>query len=245
MHIILTGATGLVGSAALDALLFSKEVTKVTILSRKPVPQAESHAKVKVIDYQDFSTYPEFNKNLSEAIKDASGCIWALGISQNAVSKKDYIAITRDFPNAFVKYLSSIVSTPCSFVLVSGEGATQKPGAFTPLFGKVKGQAETDLLNFSEKNSNISVYVARPAAVDPGQHKELLALGKTSATPMLAKVLFPAMYTIYPSMMSPTRELGQALVKLAMMKGEAVQGPGVEQNGRIVNNVGLRSMVGL
>jgi len=245
MHIILTGATGLVGSAALDALLLSKEVTKVTILSRKPVPQADTHAKVTVLLHQDFSTYPGCNPTLGDTIKDAAGCIWALGISQNAVSKTDYSTTTRDYPNAFVKYLASVVTSPCSFVFVSGEGATHNPGILTTLFAKVKGETEQDLLAFAEKNSNVSVYVARPGGVDPGQHKELLALGKTTSYPTLAKVIFPLFNAVYPGMMSPTRELGQSLVKLAMMKGEPVQGRGIQLNGRLVTNVGLRAMMGL
>lgn len=38
MHLILTGATGgLIGSSALDALLRMNSVTKISILSRRPV----------------------------------------------------------------------------------------------------------------------------------------------------------------------------------------------------------------
>ena len=79
MHLILTGATGLVGSAALQAMLTSKAVTSVTILSRRPVPQAEGHEKVNVILHKDFSNYPP---DLLDKLKGAEGCVWALGISQ-------------------------------------------------------------------------------------------------------------------------------------------------------------------
>lgn len=76
MHIILTGATGLIGSAALDILLQDPEVTKISILSRSPVPQAWSHAKAEAIYVKDFASY---SPELLRQLKDAHGCVWALG----------------------------------------------------------------------------------------------------------------------------------------------------------------------
>jgi uncharacterized protein YbjT (DUF2867 family) len=85
MHLILTGATGLVGSACLQALLTTSAVTAVTILSRRPVPMAEEQEKVKVIIHDDFGQYPE---GLLEKLKGAEGCVWALGVSQNEVDSE-------------------------------------------------------------------------------------------------------------------------------------------------------------
>jgi hypothetical protein len=87
MHLILTGATGLVGSACLHAMLTTKAVTAVTVLSRRPVPQAEGHAKVQVILHKDFKDYPA---EVLEKLKGAEGCVWALGVSQNDVPNKKY-----------------------------------------------------------------------------------------------------------------------------------------------------------
>ena len=86
MHLILTGATGLVGSGVLQYVLsVPDKVTKLSVLSRKPVPLAEGHAQVTVIQHDDFSSYPA---DLLEKLKGAEGCIWALGVSQNAVNKE-------------------------------------------------------------------------------------------------------------------------------------------------------------
>ena len=85
MHLILTGATGLVGSACLHQMLTSEPVTKVSILSRRPVPMAEGHPKVNVILHTDFKQYPN---EVLEQLKDATGCVWALGVSSNDVSKE-------------------------------------------------------------------------------------------------------------------------------------------------------------
>lgn len=85
MHIILTGATGLVGAAALDSMLAQESISRISILSRRPVKMAEGHDKAKVIIHEDFSTY---DQALLDELKDAHGCVWALGVSQNAVSKE-------------------------------------------------------------------------------------------------------------------------------------------------------------
>lgn len=85
MHLILTGATGLVGAAVLDNMLAQESISRISILSRRPVKMAESHDKAKVIIHKDFKTYDE---TLLEELRDAQGCVWALGVSQNDVNKE-------------------------------------------------------------------------------------------------------------------------------------------------------------
>lgn len=87
MRLILTGATGVVGSAALNHILNlpKGEVSALYILSRSPVPMAENQLNVTVIQHKNFNEYPP---DLLEKLKGADGCIWAQGISQSLVSKE-------------------------------------------------------------------------------------------------------------------------------------------------------------
>ena len=85
MHLILTGATGLVGAAVLDSMLAQESISRISILSRRPVKMAEGHEKAKVIIHKDFKSY---DKALLEQLSDAQGCVWALGVSQNDVDKE-------------------------------------------------------------------------------------------------------------------------------------------------------------
>jgi uncharacterized protein YbjT (DUF2867 family) len=96
MHLVLTGATGLVGSAVLQQMLVSPTVSKVSILSRRPVAQAEGQEKVKVIIHKNYAEYP---KEVLEQLKDVDGVVWAQGISSTLVSKP---------------YVSSLLSPPLS-----------------------------------------------------------------------------------------------------------------------------------
>lgn len=85
MHLILTGATGLIGAAVLDNMLAQETISQISILSRRPVKMAEGHKKAKVIIHKDFKTY---DQALLDELKDAQGCVWALGVSQNDVDKE-------------------------------------------------------------------------------------------------------------------------------------------------------------
>ncbi|ATZ45193.1 Bcboa16 [Botrytis cinerea B05.10] len=62
MHIILTGATGLVGSAVLVALRARPDVSRISILSRRPVPMLEgtndSRIEVIIHDFKGYDCYP-------------------------------------------------------------------------------------------------------------------------------------------------------------------------------------------
>jgi uncharacterized protein YbjT (DUF2867 family) len=79
-HLILTGATGLVGSAVLVNLIArpASEVAKVTILSRREVPLIKDNPRFETVIQKDFGTY---DAELLEKLKGASGAIWAQGIS--------------------------------------------------------------------------------------------------------------------------------------------------------------------
>lgn len=84
MHLILTGATGLIGAGVLHQMLGMEGVKRISILSRRPVAMAEGHEdKVNVVIHKDFKNY---DTRLLEQLKDAQGVVWALGVSQNDVN---------------------------------------------------------------------------------------------------------------------------------------------------------------
>jgi len=124
-HIILTGATGLVGSAALAHMLSmpAGKISRISILTRRPVAMAEGKPNVSVINHSDFTSYPP---ELLETLKGADACICALGISVTQVSKEEYVKITVDCPVAAAKAFSGL-SDNFKFIYVSGEGRVHHP----------------------------------------------------------------------------------------------------------------------
>ncbi|KAH8591233.1 hypothetical protein B0O99DRAFT_578946 [Bisporella sp. PMI_857] len=242
VHLILTGGTGLVGSAVLHHMLNNPAIHQISILARGPVRQAEGHGKAKVIIHKDFTQYP---KSLLDELSGAQGVVWAQGISQNAVTKEEYVKITYDYPIAAAKAFATLNSPkPFRFVYVSGEGATTAPGPLTMFFGRIKGQTEAALLSLSKspEHALLRPYSLRPGGVDARDHPEIRdfvpALG-------IAKSGLMALLRLRGSIISPTRELGCVLTELALGDGEALSGVGVDGEGRTVSNVGFRRMAGL
>jgi uncharacterized protein YbjT (DUF2867 family) len=251
MHLILTGATGLVGSGVLAHVLSlpAGQVTRLSILSRKPVAMAEgaNNPHVKVIQHDNFSSYPP---EVLQELKGADGVVWALGISQNEVSKEDYIKITKDYTLEAAQAFSGL-SDNFKFVYVSGEGATTTPGMFTPFFGRVKGDTEAALLDLGQKTPTLRVFSLRPGAVDPYAHPEVLkaVAAKLNSRPLwyraAAHVFLPAFRATYKDGVSPTKDLGRVLTDLAMGSGEPLEGKGIEGEGRIITNAGFRRLAGI
>ena len=246
MHLVLTGATGAVGSAVLNHLLHhAGKTTKVTILSRNvtiPLLKEPHELNVEVIKHSDFRSY----SSVMPSLHDADALIWALGISQSQVSAEDYVAITKDYPLAAAQAFGSN-GRPFNFVYVSGEGATTTPGRFSPIFARVKGETEQALLNITAELPDLRVYSARPGGVDSAHDPEVheVAKGKRVGTRRLEPVLMPLFRTFYASMVSPTKELGKVLVQLAESDGKQLDGDGISGDGRTVSNVALRRMAGL
>lgn len=87
MHLILTGATGLCGSAVLDSMVKMKDITKISIISRRPVKMAEDlkDPRINVVLHKDFEKY---DSDLLRQLEGATGCVWALGIAQTQVSSE-------------------------------------------------------------------------------------------------------------------------------------------------------------
>ena len=164
VHIILTGATGLVGSAVLAQLLHSSTITRVSILSRRPIAATEGHKKANVIIQTDYSSYPQ---SVIDQLQDADGCIWAQGKSSVGMTEKDYTELTHDWPLEAAKAFASTKDPSdkrFNFVYVSGEGADQTEKA-RAMFGRIKGRAEKDLLDLAN-DAHLSVYNLRPAGID-------------------------------------------------------------------------------
>ncbi|KAK8010222.1 hypothetical protein PG990_009187 [Apiospora arundinis] len=232
MHLILTGATGLVGSGVLDAMIKSKDVTKISILSRRPVAMAEAarDPRINVVINTDFEKY---DPAVLAKLKGATGCVWALGISQTQVGKEEYIKITKTFAVEAAKAFQDLApeEEPFHFVYVSGAGATTAPGRFTSLFGQVKGETELALAAMMRNHSQqrFRALSMRPAGVDGTGHAAIQPYLPTPplALRMMRPVLLPAIRGLAPAFHSPTEPLGRFLTELAMGRhGEQLRAEG-------------------
>lgn len=73
MRVILTGSTGWVGGEVLDQCLANPEITSIITFTRRALPKAEEHPKLKTVIVEDFMKYSE---EMLNELRDADGCIW-------------------------------------------------------------------------------------------------------------------------------------------------------------------------
>lgn len=74
MKVIVTGCSGLVGSALMRQCIASDGISRVFALTRRPLPESVAKdPKVSVILHDDFSTYPP---ELLDQLAGAEACLW-------------------------------------------------------------------------------------------------------------------------------------------------------------------------
>jgi len=73
MKIILTGATGWVGSHVLQEAISNPNITKIVALSRRALSANIPRHKLKVVLVEDFLKY---SQEVVDEIRSADGCIW-------------------------------------------------------------------------------------------------------------------------------------------------------------------------
>ncbi|KAB5511548.1 putative nucleoside-diphosphate-sugar epimerase [Coniochaeta sp. 2T2.1] len=234
MHLILIGATGLVGSAVLDAFINMTDVSRISILSRRPVKMVEDASDPRI------------------SLEGANGCVWALGTSQSAVTREEYVKITTIYAVKAAEAFATLGSKKelFHFVFVSGDGATSKPGAFTPLYARVKGEAEVALAEVRKANPRLHANSVRPGFVDWAGHDAIMPY--FSPRPMMKQIAIivfrPVFRAALPGRCSPTQPLGRFLAEMAMGKWEEeLNGPGFEKIGElcVVSNSNFRRLSGL
>lgn len=248
-HMIVTGATGTAGSAILAECLASPVVAKVSVLSRRPVKQAENNPKASVILHSDYGSYPP---TVLEQLRGATGCIWAQGRSSLGMNEAEYTTLTHDWPLAAAKAFADLPGDQgtMKFVYISGEGADPDEKA-RAMFGRIKGRAEKDLVTAAAATANetttpaLAVYNLRPGVIDP--------MGKRSADQPFSiarhvpvAIVGSAIKVLYPSMHTPATKLAQVALKLATGDAAPVpSGKGVYAGGWTLDNSVIRKLAGL
>lgn len=130
--------------------------------------------------------------------------------------------ITKDYALAASHAFQGLAGDkePFNFVYVSGRGATQEPGRFTPIFGRVKGETEVALAALRKQNPLFRAVSVRPAGVDASAHEAIRNYipPRPLAYRLASPFLLTAIRVGVPSIHSPTLELGRFLTEMAMGK---------------------------
>ncbi len=193
-RVLLTGATGMVGSAVLGALLNADDVVEVRSLGRRQTGQ--THPKLTEITFDAFGTSDQWQPHLG-GVDTVFHC---LATYSSRVSRTEYETITVAWLRALLE--AAEAETPlATFCLFSAQGA--RPDGGGPSFAlRIKGQAETALFNAS---------LARRFAFRPGY----IAPSGPRSSWKLADHLFVPIQRLMPSIGVTADELASAMLDTA------------------------------
>ena len=149
-HLVLVGATGMVGGYALRYALEHPAVERVTAIVRRTL--GISHTKLTEVMHPNFGDCSA----LAESLSHQDVAIFCLGAYTGAVSEAELRTITVDYTVEFARVLHKS-SPDAGFSFLSGQGA-DPTGKSRIAFARYKGEAENALLAAGFH----AVYIFRP-----------------------------------------------------------------------------------
>lgn len=195
---IVTGATGMVGEGVLLECLDHPDVERVLVINRKPL--GRSHPKLTELIHADF-----FNlQPIANRLAGYNACFFCLGISSVGIGKEEYKRITYDL-TVHVGEVTAGQDPSMTFCYVTGAG-TDSSEKGRVAWARVKGATENALLKLFPNG-----YMFRPGVMKATAGQQNLK----SWYRRLAW-LYPILHAIWPSRSCTLREVGQAMINVAV-----------------------------
>ena len=201
VNVVIFGATGMVGQAALRESLLDSGVQRVVTVGRRGTGQ--QHPKLRDVVHADLLHLAPIEPEL----RGLDACFFCLGVSSTGLSEAQYSAVTHDITIAAAETLARL-NPGMTFVFISGTGADSSERGRV-MWARVKGRTENALLRMAFK----AVYVFRPAFIMPLH-------GIRSRTRMyrvfysLAKPIAPLLRALFPGAFSTTEQVGRGMLRV-------------------------------
>jgi len=198
INAIITGATGMVGEGVLLECLDHPDTERIVVLNRKSL--GLTHPKLREIIVKDFFAL----EPIARELRGYNACFFCLGVSSVGISKEDYRHITFDLTLSVAQVLAGL-NPDMTFCYVTGAG-TDSTEKGRSAWARVKGATENALLRLFK-----NAYMFRPGFMKttPGQ-KNIKSWYKYIAW------LYPIGRKIYPAGFCTLREVGQAMINVAL-----------------------------
>jgi uncharacterized protein YbjT (DUF2867 family) len=202
MHVILFGATGMVGQGALRECLLDPNVQSVLSIGRSAtVQQNPKLHELVVANLLDYSA-------IEDRLSGFDACFFCLGVSSAGMTENRYREITYDLTIAAARTLARL-NPGMTFLYVSGMGTDSSERGRT-MWARVKGKTENELLRMPFK----AAYMLRPGVIVPLHGIK----SKTKLYQSFYTVLGPLLRlanALLPEYVTSTEQLGRAMIKIA------------------------------
>ena len=202
MNVIIFGASGMIGQAALRECLLDASVSQVVTAGRAATGKTDP--KLRELVHTDlFDLAP-----IADQLTGFDACFFCLGVTSAGMSEADYTRLTYTLTFSVAETLVAL-NPAMTFVYVSGSG-TDSSEQGRSMWARVKGRTENALLRLPFR----AAYMLRPGFIQPLHGIQ----SKTRSYRFFYNVLTPVMPLLrraFPKSIVTTEELGQAMLLLA------------------------------
>lgn len=201
IHVIITGATGMVGEGVLHECLLDPEVEEILVINRRMC--GVSHPKLKEIIHNNFHDVSA----IEDQLRHYNACFFCLGVSSIGLNEEKYHRLTYDLTVHVAETLVRL-NPGMVFCYVSGAG-TDSTEKGRSMWARVKGKTENRLLQLPFKKA----YMFRPGFMQPTK-------GLKNTLKLYAAItwLYPVIRSLFPNHVCSLKEVGIAMIN-AVKKG--------------------------
>jgi uncharacterized protein YbjT (DUF2867 family) len=218
-HVVMVGATGMVGGYALRYALDHPAVGSVTSIGRRKL--GISDPKLKEVLHLNFAD----SSALAEELSGQDAAVFCLGTYTGAVTDTKLRTITVDYTVEFARVFRSS-SPDAAFSFLSGNGADPTGRSRIP-YARYKGEAENALLAVGFPR----VYLFRPAYIYPVEPRK-----EPNFSYRVLRAVYPVFRLLFPNQVIRADELAWAMVDVVLRQTQ-------ERQGLVFENRDIRAMV--
>ncbi len=201
MRIVLFGASGMVGQAALRECLIDPGVEAVTCIARAPL-SVPAQAKLTVIVHDNWNDFSA----LASLFARSDALLFCLGVSAAGMSEARYTSLTYDLTLNVAREFAQ-AHPGASIVYVSGVG-TDSSERGRVMWARVKGRTENALLALPLKAA-----LFRPGAIVP-MHGERSKTASYRWLYRLGAPILPWLSRIAPRYVTTSDKIARAMLRV-------------------------------
>ena len=218
-HLVIVGATGMVGGYALRYALEHSAVGRVMAIGRRKL--GLSHPKLEEVLHQEFADCSA----LAGALSGQDAAVFCLGAYTDAVPDAELRKITVTYTIEFGRVLRAS-SPDAAFSFLSGSGA-DPTGRSRMAFARYKGEAERFLLAAGFPR----IYIFRPAYIYPVEARK-----EPNLSYGLMRAIYPVFRVLFPNQVVRADDLARAMVDVTVRETE-------ERQNLVLENRDIRAML--